>query len=325
MSAKEPDSAHPHRSVKLKKIIWYAVILVLFLFATNPALIPFLPKDIKQSASNTWNSLFGDVDGIVGGLRFSWAAVFKFIAMVLLLILVTAVARFILERIRPKTGKGRSGLTMARSAVSYLTALIGVFWGLSIIGVPVGAVFASVGVIALIVGFGAESLVADVVTGVFLVFEDQFNVGDIIEVNGFRGVVDQIGIRTTYIRDAGGNVKIINNSDLRNILNRSRASSMAVTDISIAYSEDLEKAETVLAKLLPAIREKYPEIFLADPTYLGVQALGESAIQLRVCAQVSDENIYKAPRLLNRELKLGFDRAGLEIPFPQLVVHSAEK
>ncbi len=162
------------------------------------------------------------------------------------------------------------------------------------------------------------------VTGVFLVFENQFNVGDIIEVGGFRGTVEQIGIRTTYIRDAGDNIKIINNSDLRNILNRSAAQSWAKTDVAVSYNEDLKRVEKVLAELLPKICAKYPEVFPNDPVYSGVQELADSGVVLRIAAIVREQDIYKAPRLLNRELKLGFDRAGIEIPFPQVVVHRAE-
>ena len=144
-----------------------------------------------------------------------------------------------------------------------------------------------------VIGFGAESLVADVVTGVFLVFENQFNVGDIIEVGGFRGTVEQIGIRTTYIRDAGDNIKIINNSDLRNILNRSAAQSWAKTDVAVSYNEDLERVEKVLAELLPKIRAKYPEVFPNDPVYSGVQELADSGVVLRIAAIVREQDIYK--------------------------------
>ena len=307
-----------------KKILLYAILLAAFLVVTNPTLLPFLSPEAKQSIGSVWRSLFGDVDSIASVLVLNWATLFKLVAMVLLLILLTAIAGLILSHIHPRSGKARSAVTLLQSAVSYFTALIGIFWGLSILGVGVSTIFASVGVLALVIGFGAESLVADVVTGVFLVFENQFNVGDIIEVGGFRGTVEQIGIRTTYIRDAGDNIKIINNSDLRNILNRSAAQSWAKTDVAVSYNEDLERVEKVLAELLPKIRAKYPEVFPNDPVYSGVQELADSGVVLRIAAIVHEQDIYKAPRLLNRELKLGFDRAGIEIPFPQVVVHRAE-
>lgn len=307
-----------------KKILLYAILLAAFLVVTNPTLLPFLSPEAKQSIGSVWRSLFGDVNSIASVLVLNWATLFKLVAMVLLLILLTAIAGLILSHIHPRSGKARSAVTLLQSAVSYFAALIGIFWGLSILGVGVSTIFASVGVLALVIGFGAESLVADVVTGVFLVFENQFNVGDIIEVGGFRGTVEQIGIRTTYIRDAGDNIKIINNSDLRNILNRSAAQSWAKTDVAVSYNEDLERVEKVLAELLPKIRAKYPEVFPNDPVYSGVQELADSGVVLRIAAIVHEQDIYKAPRLLNRELKLGFDRAGIEIPFPQVVVHRAE-
>ncbi len=307
-----------------KKILLYAILLAAFLVVTNPTLLPFLSPEAKQSIGSVWRSLFGDVDSIASVLVLNWATLFKLVAMVLLLILLTAIAGLILSHIHPRSGKARSAVTLLQSAVSYFAALIGIFWGLSILGVGVSTIFASVGVLALVIGFGAESLVADVVTGVFLVFENQFNVGDIIEVGGFRGTVEQIGIRTTYIRDAGDNIKIINNSDLRNILNRSAAQSWAKTDVAVSYNEDLERVEKVLAELLPKIRAKYPEVFPNDPVYSGVQELADSGVVLRIAAIVHEQDIYKAPRLLNRELKLGFDRAGIEIPFPQVVIHRAE-
>ena len=93
--------------------------------------------------------------------------------------------------------------------------------GLHLLGVNILAIVASLGVLALIVGFAADSIIADLVTGVFILFDSQYNVGDIIEVDGFRGVVTDIGIRTTSITDASENIKIVNNADMRNILNRS--------------------------------------------------------------------------------------------------------
>ena len=321
--ARKEALANAVRSVNIVTIIKWAVILFLFLIVTNPALIPFLSGDTKESLRNTWGNLFGDVSQIAGSISINWVSVFEVIAIILLMVLVTTVLKFILEHISPKTGKGRSAASLIRSALSYITALVGFFWCLAALGVNVSTIFAGVGLVALIVGFGAQSLVEDLVTGIFLVFEDEFNVGDIIEVNGFRGTVESIGIRTTSIREPGNNIKIINNADLRNILNRSAASSVAGTTVSIAYSESIERAEKVLEKVLPKIREKYPEVFLTDPRCVGVQELGASSVDLKIIGEVHDKDIYSAPRLLNREIKIAFDEAGIEIPFAQIVVHQA--
>ncbi|MBP0990514.1 MAG: mechanosensitive ion channel family protein [Oscillospiraceae bacterium] len=333
MSQQEPNKSTEKSSSGFKtffkghlgKVIGGVIALILFLIITNPSLIPFLSANTKASLKNTWSKLGGDVSKISGALKINLVTLFQVIAIILMLVIITNLILFILNKLKPKKPKAKSAVSLAKSAISYIMTIIGIFWCLSALGVNLSTIFASVGIIALIIGFGAQSLVEDLVTGIFLVFEDQFNVGDIIEVNGFRGTVDSIGIRATCIRDVGNNVKIINNSDLRNILNRSTADSYAVTTVSISYKENLEHIEEVVSEFLPKIREKYPEVFVKDPVYCGVQELGESGMLLKFVALVKESNIFTAPRLLNREIKIAFDKAGIEIPFNQIVVHNADK
>ena len=308
--------------IKLKKVIGRIILFLVFLVIVNPSIIPFLPKSAKETLNETWGRIFGDVDKIYKNFSINFASLFQVIAIILLMVCITTVAMFILERLKPKTSRGRSVVTLLRSATSYITTIIAFFWCLSAIGVNVSTIFASVGVLTLVVGFGAQSLVEDLITGIFLVFEEQFNVGDIIEVGGFRGVVEQIGIRVTAIRDLGGNIKLINNSDLRNILNRSATTSIASTMVSVAYDTDITKVEKLFETLMPEIRANYPDIFVEDPKYCGVQELGESGMELKVIGKVNEENIFSAPRILNREIKLAFDKEGIEIPFKQVVIHN---
>ncbi|MGN1002687.1 MAG: mechanosensitive ion channel family protein [Oscillospiraceae bacterium] len=322
--AAAPEAARKQPKAKIGHVIGWIVILLLFLVITNPSVLPFLSPETKEAIRGTWERVFGDVGKIADTFVLNWATVFQVIAIILMMIALTGILCFILEHIHPKNPKGRSAVTLVRSAVNYIAAIIGFLWCLSALGVNVATIFASVGILALIIGFGAQSLVEDLVTGIFLVFEDQFNVGDIIEVSGFRGTVESIGIRTTAIRDLGNNVKIINNSDLRNILNRSTAHSTAVTSVSVSYSADIEQVEAVIAQFLPKIRENYPDVFLDDPKYCGVQELGESGVLLKFIAKVDEKNVFSAPRILNREIKIAFDKAKIEIPFNQIVVHEAK-
>ena len=160
------------------------------------------------------------------------------------------------------------------------------------------------------------------VIGAFMLLENQYNVGDIVEVNGFRGTVTSIGIRTTCITDSGDNVKIINNSEMKNILNRSDNSSKTVCDISIPYETDIETLETRLPALLEEIYRNHTDTMESAPVYLGVQALEASGILLRFVVNVSERNVYSTARILNRDLLLGFRRLGVECPYPQLDVHN---
>ncbi len=255
--------------------------------------------------------------------RFLFAhPVIEVLAMAALVLFAARVLRLVLSFVKPKERKSLTFVSLLSSLIRYVAALVILCWGLSILGVNVNAIVASVGIVALIVGFGAESLVADMVTGLFLLFENQYNVGDIVEVNGFRGTVKAIGIRTTSIVDAGDNIKIINNSEMKNILNRSDNISRAVSDIAIPYETDLEALEAKLPGLLEEIFEQRKDVMRSVPRYLGVQQLADSSVLLRFVVEVAEKDIYSGTRILNRDLWLGFRRLGVECPFPQVDVHS---
>jgi len=307
-----------------KQVLKLVLMLAAVLFITNPSLIPFLPADIAAPLTDAMHNMFGNVDQISSVISLNWVVVFKLIVMVLVLRVVQVISLAILNTMKPKTGRGKTILHLVLSSFNYMIVILGIFWGMSIIGVDLATLFASLGIMALVVGFGAESLIADMVTGLFMIFENEYNVGDIIELSGYRGTVTEIGIRTTCVTDGGGNVKVINNSDMRNIVNLSNNASCAVCDFPIPYEVKIADAEAALDKVLTAAQEKYPDIFPEKPKYSGVQLLDASAVVLRVTADVSESNRFKAARLLNRELKEGMEALGIACPYNQIVVHKAD-
>ncbi|MBR7000124.1 MAG: mechanosensitive ion channel family protein [Lachnospiraceae bacterium] len=243
------------------------------------------------------------------------------LCMVCFVLFLETLLVFLLGLFEPESHRAKSVLSIVSSMLKYITAIVILCWGLSILGCNVSTIVASVGILALVIGFSAESLIADVVTGTFMLFENQYNVGDIVEVGGFRGTVTNIGIRTTCITDPGGNVKIVNNSAMQNILNRSDKMSRAVSDIAIPYPTDLEKLESQLPKLMDEILAAHPDVMKEAPRYLGVQELADSAVVLRFVVNVDEKDIYSGARLLNRDLLLGFRKLGVECPYPQMDVH----
>lgn len=249
-------------------------------------------------------------------------AIAKLIVMIFGVLLLKNLIVLILGFFKPKSHRARSIISLTSSLMKYLAFIVILCWGLTIIGVNITTIIASIGILALIVGFSAESLIADVVTGTFMLLENQYNVGDIVEINGFRGIVTSIGIRTTCITDSGDNVKIINNSEMKNILNRSDNSSRAVGDISIPYETDLTALEKELPALMQEIYDRNSATLNGLPVYLGVQALEASGILLRFIVEVDEKNIFSAGRLLNRELLLGFKKLGIECPYTRLDVHT---
>ena len=232
---------------------------------------------------------------------------------------------FILSLFGKRSARLRTVSALTGSLVKCIGLILAVIWALSILGVDVTAAIAGVGIVALVLSFGAQSLVEDVVTGIFIMIEGRINVGDIVVLDDFRGVITAIGARTTAIMDTGGNYKIVNNSDIRNIQNRSTDASLAICDVSISYSTYIPDAEKVVEATSDALVSKYPELFLKRPEYMGVQELADSAVVLRITASIKEENIFRVQRLMNREYKLAIDAAGIEIPFPQVVVHEGKK
>jgi len=268
-------------------------------------------------AKNT--GLFWGLDSLI---TISLENIIKLIVAIAFIMVLENVLLMLFGFFSKRPGRIGTIATLISSIIKYVSILIGFCWGLSIIGVDVSTIFASIGIIALILGFGAESLVADLVTGVFILFENEYNVGDIIEVDGFRGTVKEIGLRTLNLEDNGGNVKIINNADLKNIINRSNYRSKAVCDIGISYDTDLEKLDPVLDVILADIKARYPEVFIGELKCIGVEALGEFSITLRFCGDVDEKNVFSGRRLLNKELKIAFDKNNISIPYPQMDIHT---
>ena len=256
------------------------------------------------------------------GLALSWAGLGRVALMILLTLTAEHLILLALSCLNPKSHRARTVVTVVTNLLRYLTIIVIIIGALCLLEVDMPTILAGVGIVALIIGFGAESLITDVVTGMFILVDNQYNVGDIIEVNGFRGTVQEIGIRTTSIVDTGGNVKIINNSDMKNILNRSDNASKAVADFPIPYETDLERLEQKIPALLQEIYQNNPTVLKAPPVYLGVQELGDSAVVLRFVAEVGESDIYAGARILNRDLFIGFRRLGVECPFQQVDIHN---
>ena len=259
---------------------------------------------------------------IGGNSQITFAHILTALLVIAILWLFYAVMKLILtSSAAQKNARGRTVASLTLQTIKYLVVIIGVIWILSILGVNATAVLAGVGIIGLILGFGAQSLIEDVITGIFIIFEGKYSIGDIIVLDDFRGVVRDIGVRTTTIEDAGYNLKVVNNSDIRNFQNRSRKLSLAICEVSVSYDTDLRKLEKILAENLPLMLQPHHDLYVTAPRYLGVQELGDSGVVIKIVADVKEENIFAAQRMLNRDIRVLFAEKNVEIPFPQVDVH----
>ena len=244
----------------------------------------------------------------------------RMISYAIFLLGVSFVVRFVLMQFARLLHRGKAIVEIICSLIKYAAVIVLLFFILKTAGLDTTAILAGIGIFGLIVGLGAQPLIADIIAGLFIVFEKVFDVGDIIVVDGFRGTVKEIGIRTTQIVDAGGNVKIINNADVKTVINMTNQLSLAICDIGIEYGESLERVESILKDNLPAIKEAIPDI-KEGPFYRGVAELGDSAVVLRFVANCEEDTRYQVERDLNRQFKLLFDKYNINIPFTQVVVN----
>lgn len=231
---------------------------------------------------------------------------------------------FKVRRLSPlRTSERREATIMKllQNVLTYVVYFISVLMILSNLGVNVSAILAGAGIVGLAVGFGAQSLVKDIITGFFIIFEDQFAVGDHVRIGQFEGDVEMIGLRTTKVKSWTGEVNIIPNGSIVEVTNFSVHNSLAVVDISVAYEENIQEVEAILQDLLVSLKDKYEDI-VKQPELLGVQTLAPSEVIIRVTAETLPMRHLYIARQLRREIKLCLDKHGIEIPYPRMVMYS---
>ena len=297
---------------KNKSLIGALISVVLIILLLNPQWLP-LSAETKEKVQDLEKSYFL----IERSGRITLAHILTLILAMSVLWLINVVVKWIIQYFGQKSLRAQTIANLLAGAFHYLIVILGVVWGLAILGVNTTAVLAGVGIVGLILGFGAQSLIEDIITGAFIIFEGQYVNGDIIILDDFRGTVRDIGVRTTTIEDAGGNLKVVNNSDIRNFQNRSRNKSVAACEVSVAYDTDLKKMD----KVIPLMYEAHKDLYQNVPVFLGVTALADSGVNLKFIVDVKEEDVFKAQRQLTRDIWELFTEKGIEIPFPQVVVH----
>ena len=214
--------------------------------------------------------------------------------------------------------RGRTIAQLLRSVGRAVVLVLALLTTLNLF-VNIGPLLAGAGIIGLAVSFGAQSLVKDFLSGFFILLENQFAVGDVIEVGGKSGVVERMTLRVVVLRDVEGTMHIVPNGEIKTVSNRTRGWARAVVDVGVAYGEDVDRA-------LAVVRDEAAR-FSTDPAWAaqlqgplevpGVESLGESSVVIRTLIRTEPGSQWNAGREFRRRLKIRFDREGIEIPFPQ--------
>ena len=234
--------------------------------------------------------------------------------------------KFIDKLIKEEEGKEiRRKNTLMLLLKSVLKYTIYFFAGiiiLSIFGVPVTSLIAGAGIFGLAIGFGGQSLVKDIINGFFILFENQFSVGDYVETAGQEGIVEELGLRTTIIRNFAGQVHIIPNGEIGQVTNYSDGKMRVLVDVGISYDENPSEAIDKLEELCQNIAQEKGDVLLEGPTVLGVQELADSSVVLRILAKVKPMEQWAMGRYIKQRVKEYLDEVGIEIAYPHLVLLS---
>ena len=240
-------------------------------------------------------------------------------------ILILQLSRIALKRIGDKPGpmqKRRKTISKVLiSIINYTLAIIGIIVILAIWGVNVLPALAGLGIVGLVVGLGAQKFIQDLIAGFFIIFEHHYDVGDVIEVGGFKGTVVDIGLKTTRLRNWRGEIKILNNGEVNTLVNHSKNPSVAVVLFAISYEEDIDRTTEVLKAVFPSFRKQYADVLIEDPEVSGVMNLGASSVEMRVTVKTLNEQHYGIERALRKLIKETLDANNIEIPLPQIVVN----
>jgi len=206
-----------------------------------------------------------------------------------------------------------------KSLVRYAVYFIGGIMVLGELGVNTSGLVAGAGIAGVALGFGAQNLVRDVLTGFFILFEDQFAVGDYVSISGVSGVVEDIGLRVTKVRDFAGQLHVVPNGSINLVTNFRGRAMRVMFDVQVPYSTDVELAIRALQDAFDSHRESMPEI-VDGPTVLGVQDLGDSGIALRVWATAQPMQQWSLERQLKLLVKKVFDNNDISVAYPHRYV-----
>jgi len=236
-------------------------------------------------------------------------------------------------RLNPETGEVASArevtlLTLLRNAVTIAIVILALMFALSEMGLNIGPLIASAGVVGLAIGFGAQKMVQDIITGIFIQFENAINVGDVITVSGTTGTVEKLSVRSVALRDVEGTVHLIPFSSVDMVSNFSKDFAYFVCDMGVAYREDIGEVRAVMHQCFEELKDD-PEkggFVLEDLEWFGLNAFGDSAVVLRARIKTLPGQQWGVGRAYNALLKTAFDARNIEIPFPhQTIVFGESK
>ncbi|HRT68851.1 MAG TPA: mechanosensitive ion channel family protein [Bacilli bacterium] len=237
-----------------------------------------------------------------------------------LFVIISVVGNRIIKKQRNKKKKAITLAKMIQSILRYVILILAIIIILSFWGVQVGPILAGAGIIGIVIGLGAQDLIKDLLSGFSIIFENHYDIDDIVEIKGFKGRVLDIGLKSTKLINWKNEVKIFTNGDIKDITNFSKNPSVGVVEVGISYYENIDKVIALLEEKLVVIKELFPQV-IEGPNVLGVTSFTESAMIIRIIIKTEPERHYDVERAVRKYTKEIFDANGIKIPFPRRIVY----
>lgn len=306
------------KTLNIIKIALIAIVIGLFISGIIIQLVAPQTGYAKWVSENIWN-----IEKIKASFNSHVPVLINSAIIIVIIYCISSAVRVFFKSQMKKNNRTKTVYTLLDGFVKYGCMIAIAIFILKALGVDTAALIASVGVLTLVVGLGAQPLIADIIAGMFIIFENEYNVGEVISVDGFRGTVIEIGIRSTKILDAAGNIKIINNSNIGDIVNLSRELSLAIADCDFPYDVPIEVLENILKDNFDRMREDIPAI-VEGPFYKGVCDYKDSNVTVRIVAQCNEDDRFQVERDLKREYRKLITEKGIDIAYPQVVINYSE-
>lgn len=258
--------------------------------------------------------------------------IFNKILTCLIVVLVSIVIYSIINRIlknifklninRKNKRKAKTAYSLLSNFVKYLIIIISLITILNVCGVKTSGFIASLSVVGVVIGLAIQDILKDFLSGLSIILEDQYAVGDVVTISDFKGEVVSLGLRITKIKALSGEIKVVSNRNISEVINHSLEPSLATVVVGVSYDEDLEKVERVLNSLFKRLNNEI-KMLEEDIKILGVESFSSSSIDYKIVVKVKPTTQYDVERILKKEIKMEFDKNNISIPYNQLVVHNA--
>lgn len=289
-------------------------------------ILQIIPEELRRE----WADLFNWPQLTATGLRVLAALAVGWVAYWALGLLLRRIERSIGESdagtITAQEQRARTLVSLLRSIGIVVIAILVLFMVLGALGIAIGPLLAGAGVVGLAVSFGAQSLVKDIISGLFILFENQYGVGDVVRILDVSGRVERMTLRVVVLRDIQGVVHVIPNGEIKVVSNLTRAFSRAVFEIGVAYKEDVDRVMEVMREVGQELWEDpaWRPVLTEEITVPGIESFGDSSVNIRIMATTVPLKQWDVARELRRRLKNRFDAEGIEIPFPHRTFYWGE-